>query len=48
MKCTFDRNCYAPGEMANIEIEFNNSRCSTSISQVEISLLKILTLESNF
>jgi len=47
MKCTFDRNCYATGEMANVQIELDNSRCKAAVRIVETNLINTLNLQSS-
>lgn len=47
MKCTFDRNCYATGEMANVHVELDNSRCSAAVRIIETNLINTLILQNN-
>ena len=47
MKCTFDRNCYATGEMANVQVEIDNSRCTADVRIIQTNLINTLIHQSS-
>lgn len=47
LKCFFERNCYTPGETANIMVEIDNRDCQLDVSNITCRLNNTVKLTSN-